>query len=149
MKKVYQTIFGVPNGNCFQACIASILECELKDLPNFMEDGPDSFGGNLKEWESVMPFKLFDVRFDNEESRDFSIKDLVLIATIDKMYGDDRAHSVIMKNGKIIHDPMPGDKRSNRKISEPIYYTIFIPKEPQKHFDIKKINSEIKKRLKK
>jgi hypothetical protein len=148
MKKVYQTIFGEPNGNCFQACIASMLECELKDLPNFMEDGPDSFGGNLKEWENAMPFKLFDVRFEDKESRDFSIKDLLLIATIENMYTA-KAHAVIMKNGEIIHDPMPEDKRANRKVSEPIYYTIFIPKEPQKHFDLKKINLEIKKRLKK
>lgn len=137
MKKVYQTIFGKPNGNCFQACIASMLECELNDIPNFMKDGPDHFKHNLKEWENKMPFKLFDIKFEDQETKEYYIKNYILIATIDKMYGNDRTHSVIMKDSKIIHDPMPVNKRGDMKITDPIFYTIFAPKEPHKYFDLK------------
>ena len=35
MKPVDQTLFEPTNGNCFQACVASILECSLDNIPNF------------------------------------------------------------------------------------------------------------------
>lgn len=37
MKKVYQTIIDVDHGNCMQAAIASLLDLELNDVPNFIE----------------------------------------------------------------------------------------------------------------
>lgn len=50
MKKHYQ-IENYPTGDCFRACIASILESEkLEDIPNFMKDGERFFESNLKEW---------------------------------------------------------------------------------------------------
>jgi len=36
VKPVYQTIFGPPHGNCLQAAVASILELNLDEVPNFM-----------------------------------------------------------------------------------------------------------------
>jgi hypothetical protein len=36
MKPVYQTVFSPPLGNCVQACVASILELPLEQVPNFM-----------------------------------------------------------------------------------------------------------------
>ena len=38
MKKIEQTRYGAPGGNCFQACIASLLERDLDDVPDFMND---------------------------------------------------------------------------------------------------------------
>lgn len=35
MKPVDQTLFGQGVGNCFAACVASILEIRLEDVPNF------------------------------------------------------------------------------------------------------------------
>ncbi len=43
MRKVYQTIFGVDNGNCWQAVMASMLELSLEDVPHFVSLGDDSF----------------------------------------------------------------------------------------------------------
>jgi hypothetical protein len=37
MKPIYQTKFTKPEGNCFNACVASILECKLEDLPDLYE----------------------------------------------------------------------------------------------------------------
>jgi hypothetical protein len=34
MKPVFQTKYGPIEGNCFNACVASILECNLDDLPD-------------------------------------------------------------------------------------------------------------------
>lgn len=44
MKPVDQTTFGFPGGNCFSACIASLLEMPLDDVPYFMHgDWYDAF----------------------------------------------------------------------------------------------------------
>ena len=37
MKQISQTIVSPKNGNCMQAAIASLFECELDDVPNFIE----------------------------------------------------------------------------------------------------------------
>lgn len=36
MKPVYQTKFGMPGGDCFRACVASLLELPLDAVPDFM-----------------------------------------------------------------------------------------------------------------
>lgn len=45
MKPVYQTIFAPPHGNCFAACVASIFEVDLADVPNLMHGANDEDGG--------------------------------------------------------------------------------------------------------
>jgi hypothetical protein len=42
MKPVDQTLFGVGEGNCFAACVASILELNLDSVPNFCADNADT-----------------------------------------------------------------------------------------------------------
>jgi hypothetical protein len=37
---VDQTTFGMPGGNCFSACVASILELPISEVPYFMEPPP-------------------------------------------------------------------------------------------------------------
>ena len=61
MKPVYQTRFGEPHGNCFAACMASILEVGLNDLPDldFLPAGRnwiEWFNENLGERYSVAFF---------------------------------------------------------------------------------------------
>ena len=36
MKKNFQTVVNKGNGNCMQAAIASLLDLELEDVPNFI-----------------------------------------------------------------------------------------------------------------
>lgn len=47
MKPVDQDLFGVGVGNCFAACVASILELPLAEVPNFCCDYPEN------EWYQV------------------------------------------------------------------------------------------------
>jgi len=47
MIPVDQTVFAVPGGNCFSACVASLLELPLKVVPYFMGDKPP---GEPEEW---------------------------------------------------------------------------------------------------
>ena len=54
MIKIWQTQFGDGNGNCFQACVASILELTLNEVPHFCRDyGKDwvwQTGKWLQKW---------------------------------------------------------------------------------------------------
>ena len=63
MKPVKQTKLGPPDGNCFAACVASIFEVPLDDVPNFIET--DNWQNALDEWLnergmcslSILPFE--------------------------------------------------------------------------------------------
>lgn len=37
MKKVFQTIVDKGHGNCMQAAVASLFDCELEEVPNFIK----------------------------------------------------------------------------------------------------------------
>ena len=50
MKPVNQTIINFRQGNCIQACVASIFELELSEVPNFMEYGTDNFDERMDEY---------------------------------------------------------------------------------------------------
>jgi len=39
MIPVQQTIDRIPGGDCFRACVASVLEMKIDDVPHFCEDG--------------------------------------------------------------------------------------------------------------
>ena len=49
MKPVNQTSFGTGQGNCFSACIASILEIAVADVPNFCHQDADHDGSTWLE----------------------------------------------------------------------------------------------------
>lgn len=53
MKPVMQTRLGVPNGNCFAACVASLLECPIEEVDYPMLDGPEW----LPEWNERLKHK--------------------------------------------------------------------------------------------
>lgn len=49
MKPVHQTNFQRGTGNCFAACLASILEMPLEEVPNFCHEGSDADGSTWLE----------------------------------------------------------------------------------------------------
>lgn len=49
MKPIAQTTSG-PEGNCFQACVASILELPLEQVPNFCQVYPGDWLKYLRRW---------------------------------------------------------------------------------------------------
>ena len=51
MTPVDQTIFGVGEGNCFSACIASLLNCPIEDVPNLNTEALDADGSHwMDRW---------------------------------------------------------------------------------------------------
>jgi hypothetical protein len=92
MIPVYQTIPG-PNGNCFAACVASILEWDLDELPDLDED----WGPVLKAYLGACGW---DVRFVTGPPP-------AGYAIAAKRVRDGSIHSVVCRDGKIVHDPSP------------------------------------------
>ena len=103
MIPVMQKIFNFENGDCFSACVASILEVSLECVPNFNLPAHNSFAQNLKRWCKKQTFILLDI----------TVKDTELISTCIVIAGgrsprateDWHRHTVVWYKGKMIHDP--------------------------------------------
>ena len=105
MKPVDQTIFGKPDGNCFAACVASIMEVGLDDLPP-LHQIRDEWYKNLTEWlegygMSYAEFPLettpLPVAWGNSKQ--------MMVFVGDGPRGV--AHAVVGQGGKLLHDPHP------------------------------------------
>lgn len=101
MKPVFQTTFGI-EGNCLCACIASIFEIDINEVPNPKHD---NWQDEVNEW-MVNNFGVYFITAN--------IAGEHLPAAMMKSYtiGCSKSingliHAVICKGGKIVHDPLP------------------------------------------
>lgn len=98
---VFQTKFRHPDGNCVPACIASILELPLSEVPELEYDRRDWFCRYRDRLLSVgIQLSLY---CEPRELSGYYIK------TIVTRYGEDAysAHAVVCHNGVVVHDPHP------------------------------------------
>ncbi len=105
MKPVDQTIFGMPLGNCFQACVASILELPLEAVPNFNEYEHMWFP-EFCEWAQLRGLNpvICDVR-DKDEWPSLCGKAGYYIASGPGPRGI--FHAVVYNGPEMVHDPHP------------------------------------------
>ena len=129
MIPVNQTIFGFENGNCMQACVASVFELELNDVPNFMSEGPDRFHELLLRWCNSKGLTVFDINTGGDCNKIF--KDAYVIVAGPSPRNKDKSHAVIYYNDKMVHDPHP-DKSGI--IGDPEYITVFALKDYRRIF---------------
>lgn len=115
MITIDQTIFEDGKGNCLAACVASVLELPIDEVPNFAEMG---FFEGLYRWLEGRNLRPITVRFSEAKhcaSAFFEYSDEPLI-----MWGDSprfangghrKMHAVVgAPDGyglKLIHDPHP------------------------------------------
>jgi len=101
MKKVYQTKFG-KEGNCFSACLASILEIDIEKAPTFR--GPKGeWYIKYKRW--LNQFGLDLVAISNWD--DFPEGRPKVYAMVGGTSPRGLKHSVIYFDGDMVHDPHP------------------------------------------
>jgi len=126
MKRVYQTNFG-KSGNCFQACVASVLELELVQVPDFVNDSKTEWFSNLRDW-----LKNYNLGVVNVDFTELSISDITqissgfCIAQGQKPNRDNVKHAVVMNNVCLSHDPLPDGE--GLEIVEQVMF--FIPFNP-------------------
>ena len=124
MKPVYQTRYGAKTGNCFQACIASLFELNLQDVPDFCNRYDDgSYHKEFVKWLNKKGYSAISVKANSLYSH--CLKNcLVLTAGKNK---DGIMHQAIYKNGKPVFNP-------NKKCSgiTPEFIDIIFPLDPNK-----------------
>src|SRR6266404_987731 len=113
MKRIFQTKFGHPEGNCFNACVASIIECaldELPDLEKFEAKGVNWLDG-LNQFLRPMGYGVISIPASEEHPANVYIPLRGHFIASGDGYGG-LVHSVVCKergDGKVdfIHDPYP------------------------------------------
>ena len=125
MKPVKQLIcHGEDNGDCLRACVASILELPIEDVPNFADTTGDhiEFWRLNNSWAMKKGFKYVTISISEDSIWDI-IGDIFCIASAKSPRRKDQWHSVVWRNG-IVHDPHP----SNDFLAEtPKQFTLLVP----------------------
>lgn len=106
MKPVFQRIYSTTDGDCFAACIASILELPIEDVPNFV-DGTDP------DWWQTATCWLFARGYLGVWLQNPDLKPLGYhIAGCDRQQTEhgEIGHNVVTKDGIPVHCPTHGDK---------------------------------------
>lgn len=134
MKPVFQTDFSFKTGNCGEACVASILEIELSDIP--MLHNPDdptdgeTYCRNLRNFLSEFGLSYIDIAMSEGHDPEDFFKDCWVIAVGKSLRAteDWHKHGVVWRNGEIVHDPHP----SGAGLEEIAMYGVFIKMDPAK-----------------
>lgn len=103
MIEVDQTTFGFPGGNCFSACLASLLHLPIDDVPYFMHD--DRWFDRLEDWLGRRGF--YPVSFKLGGS--WVPQGLHILSGHSPRKPDDAKalHSVVARRDLVVHDPHP------------------------------------------
>lgn len=124
MKPVKQLIHnGEPNGDCFRACVASILERPVESIPNYtvQSQNDEEFWALNNKWAKMFGYQYVTIYL--KESDRHIIKDILCIAAAKSPRREDQYHAVLWLN-KMIFDPHP----SNDFLAvEPTEFTLLVP----------------------
>lgn len=134
MKPVDQKIFDNEYGDCFRACVASIFEFPIEDVPNFWKQTQDisEFWKLNNKWvKENCGLKTITIQVS---SKDLHVVEGVLCIACAKSPRGNVDHAVVWRD-KIIHDPHPSRLGL---AEEPDTFTIFLPTDPYKYCKVNK-----------
>ncbi len=100
MKPVFQDLTQ-SKGNCFQACVASLFELPIEDVPHLMVFGHLWFD-YLQEWLEPLGYYALDIQYNPSMAQ--WIKGYWIATGVAKR---EILHSVIYLGDKLVHDPHP------------------------------------------
>jgi len=103
MRPVDQTRFGAPDGNCMEACVASILELELDEVPDLAILG-NGWYDTLVDF--LARFDLEPLELDAQKARKIWVPTGFHIISGKSLRGN-FLHAVVGLGGKMVHDPHP------------------------------------------
>ena len=124
MKSVYQTKYGGisaasdEQGNCFAACLASILEINLNDVPDLggqLSDDNNAWWFTIRDWLlEKHDLYLLPIRPDSIELNDLEGYQLLAVESETLPKGEG-GHLVVGYNGSVIFDPNKNTKKVYHK----------------------------------
>lgn len=123
MTPVEQTVIGNA-GNCFEACIASIFECGIAEVPDLnahLDDG--KWLDVLQEWLAPKDLCYMEMAVKLEEYEDFfTNKNFWHTIIIPSERIKDGYHAVVGFGGKVVFDPYPDSfDRNGEKLDQDGY----------------------------
>lgn len=100
---VDQTTFGRVEGNCFSACVASILELDIEQVPWFM--GSKDWWPGFTQWCDAVGAEAMYLGMcaPDEVPRGYAIGG----GPTDRTLTLDTLHAVVLLDGVQVHDPHP------------------------------------------
>jgi len=112
MIPVDQENFGDGKGDCFAACLASIFELELRQVPNFCVEFPKSWLYQSNKWLATHTgLCLLEVGADRAAKKCEGITTLLEFPCYHLICGKsprgDFLHQVVGFRGEVVHDPHP------------------------------------------
>ncbi len=137
MKPLRQTLPGGPNvapelrGDCFRACIASIMEVGHEDLPN-----PHDADHWFDAWqEALEPWGLRLIEWDVSEDPELFFPGYWIASVPSKNLGanDDGSpvlHCVVMHGADLAHDPSMKERYERIDLADVRWATIFHAADP-------------------
>ena len=128
MKPVKQKIFDSRKGDCVRACLASVFELPIDEVPNFWEQtqDPTEFWKLINDWlmENFGVRKIF-LRY-SEKTAD-CLEKVLCIASGESPRHTPGGHAVVWRDG-LLHDPHPS---GDGLLGSPEDLMIFIPLDPK------------------
>lgn len=120
MLPVYQTktVHVDGYGDCFNACLASILELPIEEIPEIYPITKGDWHNQWRLWLADQGLKIDYLLVDEDE-----VPDGFSIASVDtsRVYpdthrkaGENISHAVVCLKGEVIHDPFPGGSEITR-----------------------------------
>jgi hypothetical protein len=100
MRPVDQTTYGALDGNCFSACVASILELPIEDVPPFVIYGGD-WARYFSRWLAARDLAM---TYYNAMRGDRSPPGFSIAGGPSKRFGG-RKHACVALDGIVVHDP--------------------------------------------
>ena len=104
MKPVDQTRFGWPHGNCYAACVASILEIRIEACPETPD--PETWDATWDAWLNERNLARIVFTYNRELAWPGW---QILCGPTDTLgpHGENLWHACVGLNGELIHDPNP------------------------------------------
>jgi len=106
MLPIYQDKFGttIENpGNCLSACIASIFERNLNEVPNFAA-ARDRWMDSYHAYMDRLGYRILILQIPHDQSRNMPMTHYVVTGQSPRA---DCLHACVGYGGRIIHDPHP------------------------------------------
>lgn len=133
MKPVYQTRFGglkapfEERGNCFQACVASILEIPLEEAFDCRTWEDETWFDKFNDW--LSKYGLVCIAFDHNDKKPLActeIKGYAIMECKSETLYHGEYHVVVIKDQEVVHDPNPNAIR----VGECQGFYLFVPLDP-------------------
>jgi hypothetical protein len=122
MIPVEQTKLTYPDGNCMSACLASILELTLDEVPCYVGDG---WLEKYNQWLASFNLTMVNLTYTSAEGEPWAPMGYSILAA-DSPRGE-WLHAVVCHNGEVVWDPHPQREMGLKTKRE---WTVFLVLDP-------------------